>query len=110
MNASLFLIQHQLEVLNSTEHHVEVLQASTSLILFSISRLNSLCPDNEKSHKGEKIKMVFGELKTNFWKWIASSSVIGGSVFGGDVNYWNWKGPIELKVSSTHSNHNCGNH
>lgn len=98
MDASSLLTQQLLGILKSAEHHVEVLQTATSLFLFSISRLNSRCPDNEKPHKDEKIKKAFEELKTNFWKWIASPSVIGGSVFGGDVKHW--KGKQELKVGS----------
>ena len=105
MDAALLLTQRQLDILKSAEHHVKVLQASTSLFLFSISRLNSLCPDNEKSHKDEKITAAFEELKTNFWKWIANPNVIGGSLFGGDVKRWNWKGESELKVGDIHSNH-----
>ena len=74
---------------------------STSLLLFSISCLNSLCPDNEKSHKDEKNEKAFEELKASFGKWIASSKVIGGSFFGGYVSHW--KGKSELMVSSIHN-------
>ena len=99
VDASMLLIRRQSVILKTPEHHVNVLQASTSLLLFAISCLNSLCPDNEKSYKHEKIKNTFEMLKTTLWKWITSSSVIGGSVFGGDITYW--KGELELKVSST---------
>ena len=103
MDASSLLTQQLLDNLKSSEHHVKVLQAATSLFLFSISRLNSLCPDNEKPHKDEKIRKAFEELKANYWKWIASSEVIGGSVFGGSVKHW--KGKPELKVSTVYNNY-----
>ena len=98
VDATLLLIQRQLNIVKSEEYHVKVLQASTSLVLFSMSRLKSLCSDNEKPFKDAKIKEAFEELKASFWKWIANPKVIGGSVFGGDVRYWN--GILELKVGS----------
>ena len=104
VDATLLLIRRLLAILKSAEHHVKVLQASTSLTLFSISRLNSLCLDKEKAHKDEKIKAAFGELKEIFWKWITNSNVIGGSVFGANVRSRYWKGELELEVGNIHSN------
>ena len=61
-----------------TPHHVDVLKASISLILFSVALLKA-------KKRGEVSKKTFAGLKTVLWRWIVDSDVIGGSVFGGSL-------------------------
>ena len=98
VDASLLLYRRQSAILKSSEHHVTVFKASIALLLFALSRLNALCPDDEKSHKDKKMKEAFEKLKTTLWEWIANHGVIGGSLFGGTISHW--KGDLELQVSN----------
>ena len=82
-------------------HHVDVLKASISLVLFAVAQLKAHFPSGEK---GELINRAFLSLKDILWKWIVNPGVIGGSVFGGSLpGYFsptmgNWKRSEELEL------------
>ena len=61
-----------------TPHHVDVLKASISLILFAVAQLKA-------DRRDEVTKKTFAGLNTSLWHWITDRDVIGGSVFGGSL-------------------------
>ena len=99
MNAALLLYQRLTVMLKScTQHYVEVLKTSISLILFAVAQLK-MCPSDEKD---KIIKVAFARLKGILWEWIVDRKVIGGSMFGGSLpsHYFSggWKAKEELEV------------
>ena len=60
-----------------TPHHVDVLKASISLILFAVAQL--------KADRRDKVTKTFAALNTILWRWITDRDVIGGSIFGGSL-------------------------
>ena len=81
-------------------HHVDVLKASISLILFSVAQLKVLFSGDETD---EIINGAFVVLKDTLWTWIVDRDVIGGSVFGGclPLDYSaivKWKPSEELEL------------
>lgn len=80
-----------------TPHHVDVLKASISLILFSVAQLKVLFSGDETD------EIAFATLKDTLWTWIVDRDVIGGSVFGGclPLDYSaivKWKPSEELEL------------
>lgn len=61
-----------------TPHHVDVLKASISLILFAVDQLKT-------DKKNKFTKQIFAGLNVALWNWIVDCDVIGGSVFGGSL-------------------------
>ena len=83
-----------------TQHCVEVLKHSISLILIAVAQLKTCFPFSEK---GEFIRRAFLSLKDTLWIWIVQVEVIGGSVFGGalpsnlsSMGKWMRKEELEL--------------
>ena len=78
MKALLLYRELTLKLKSRTPHHVDVLKASVSLILFAVAQL--------KGDKKDKVsKQIFTGLKGALWCWIVDRKVIGGSVFGGSL-------------------------
>ena len=97
VNAALLLYRRLTIILKGrSQHYVEVLKASISLILFAVAQLK-ICEE-----KDEISKEAFARLKGILWEWIVDRKVIGGSVFGGSLpsHYFSggWKAKEELEV------------
>ncbi len=97
VDASLLLCSRlRPKLLSST--FVELLKASFSLVLFAIAKFNTVCPNEEKYSKNEKVAGALGKLKGSLKGWITDRKVIGGSMFGGSVNTRWWSAEEEIKV------------
>ena len=100
VTAALLLYRELTAKLKSrTPHHVDVLKASISLILFSVALLKVLF----SGEVADEIVVAFASLKDTLWNWIVHPDVIGGSVFGGalpsnlsSMGKWMRKEELEL--------------
>lgn len=99
VDASLLLHkQLSAKLLSCSDHYLEVLKASISLVLLTISQLSFFCPEDEKGDMTSRVANASTKLKENLKGWITDGAVIGGSVFGQTVNVRFWKAEQELKV------------
>ena len=97
VTAALLLYRELTAKLKSrTPHHVDVLKASISLILFSVALLKVLF----SGEVADEIVVAFASLKDTLWNWIVHPDVIGGSVFGGYLPsaIRKWKVSEELEL------------
>ncbi len=97
VDASLILCRRlTLKLLSGT--FVELLKASFSLVLFAIAKFNTVCPNEEKYSKNEKVAGSLGKLEGYLKGWITDRKVIGGSMFGGSVKPRYWSAEEEIAV------------
>ena len=75
------------------DHHLDVLKASLSLLLLSLSKIEALmCPS--------KVTDAFGVCQVVLQDWVKHPNVIGGSFFGWSIQHYTklLKADVELQV------------
>lgn len=82
-----------------------MLITTASYVLFTISRLDAICPSDNKRQWEEHRINTFRVIKEDLRSWIVNKHVVGGSLFGGSVpsKKSSWKGKRELEVQSLHA-------
>ena len=77
-----------------SEHLLAVLKTSITLLLLAMCKIQALAAQNMLDPT--RIRDVFVTCEKILGEWVANHNVIGGSIFGGSVDY-SWTGRRELK-------------
>ena len=81
---------------------VEILKLSVSVLLSSLCRVEDLI--SEKKVEANVITTAFGRCQSALEKWVKDLNVIGGSIFGGQVDRYHrlLHSSAEFKVYKLH--------
>lgn len=86
MNAAKGVVKQLFSVLTERgDHHLEVLKMSVSVLLYSLCKLNNLVDQNKLESR--VIIDAFGMCEVALQDWVKQPNVIGGSFFGGRIQY-----------------------
>ena len=98
VDAALFFLLYVVgKLAGLSNDYVNLLKMSITVLLIALAKLRPFVTQSKS-----KITETYGKCESALMTWIANISVIGGSFFGGFVNYWGRPGleyaPSELKV------------